>query len=348
MAVKLQWYLYLANYSQQKAINLFMNYTSAISLPAMKNGLSPIKPMRFIGVCVLLFILICSLPESIFAPLNHATAHLSGECLALFGKKAEVAGDLISLNGFRVQIITECTALYSIILFGAFIFSSPASPMSRLAGLAAGAAFLSGVNILRIAAVTAVGAGRPALFEIFHVYLGQVVMVIMVIAACLAWLHLIQPQKPPLKTIIFFIRFSLFSTLLFLVWFVFNVAYVKFADDHVVRWLFSLNNVQLEIPYGHMIYYQTFNIVTFIGLVMAGGSRLLRDKIRIVAAGLAIIVAMHVLFRVCNVLTTAFGMESAAKISGVIYIIGQYMIPVLLWLVIVRKDYGVKTGKRSS
>lgn len=66
------------------------------------------------------------------------------------------------------------------------------------------------------------------------------------------------------------------------------------------------------------------------------------------AAGLAIIVAMHVLFRVCNVLTTALGMESAAKISGVIYIIGQYMIPVLLWLVIVRKDYKVKTWKRSS
>ena len=324
-----------------------MNNASAKSPPAMKNGTSLINPVRFIGVCVLSFILIGSLPESFFAPLNHATTSLAGSCIGFFGGHALVSEDMISMDGFRVRIITECTSLYSVVLFSAFLLSVPASLKARLAGMAAGAAILSCFNILRIAAVTAVGASRPALFEIFHVYLGQVVMIIMVIAACLAWLHLIQPRKPKFKAVTFLIRFVVCSTLLFLVWFVFNVAYVKFTDDHVVRRLFSMNNVQLEIPYGHMIYYQTFNIVTFVGLVLAGGTRVLREKIRIVAAGVAIIVAMHILFRVSNVLMTAYGMESAARISDSIYIIGQYMIPVLLWLVIIRKDYLAKTEKIS-
>lgn len=325
-----------------------MNNSSAMSPPAINNGMSPINPVRFIGVCVLSFILIGFLPESFFAPLNHATTSLAGNCIALFGGHAVVSEDMISLNGFRVRIITECTSLYSVVLFGAFLLSVPASLKARLAGVAAGAAFLSSVNILRIAAITAVGAGMPALFEIFHVYLGQVVMVIMVIASCMAGFHLTQPQRPQFNSFNFLIRFVVCSTLLFLAWFVFNVAYVRFTDNHVVRWLFSLKNVQLEIPYEHMIYYQTFNLVTFIGLVMAGGTRVLRRKIRIVAAGLAIIVAMHILYRVCNVLMTGFGMESAARISGSIYIIGQYLIPVLLWLVIVVKDYRLRTEKNSS
>jgi hypothetical protein len=169
----------------------------------------------------------------------------------------------------------------------------------------------------------------------------------MIIAACFAWFHLIQRQRQPLKNVTFLIRFGVCSTFLFLVWFVFNVAYVKLTDDHVVRWLFSLINYRLEIPYGHMVYYQTFNLVIFIGLVMASGVRVLRRNIRIVAGGLAIIVGMHILVRACNVLATAFGMEGAVRISGTIYSIGQYMVPILLWLIIIRNDRRVKSGQAS-
>jgi exosortase H (IPTLxxWG-CTERM-specific) len=325
-----------------------MNNLSVMSLSDANNIKLPINPIRFIGVCLLSFLMTVWLPDSVFAPLNDATAYLAGICLTLFGEHPETAGGMISLNGFRVEIITECTSLYSVFLFTAFLLSVPSSLKARMAGVAVGAAFLSIVNILRITAVTAVGASRPVLFEIFHVYLGQVVMVIMVIASCLAWLHFIQPLRPKSNTVTFLIRFVVCSTLLFLVWFVFNMAYVKFADDYVVRWLFSLRNVKLYIPYEHMIYYQTFNVVTFVGLVMAGGSRVLRRKILLVLSGIAIIIGMHVIFRICNVLTTAFDMDSAGKISGSFYIFGQYIVPVLLWLVIVLKDYSVKTGSKSS
>jgi exosortase H (IPTLxxWG-CTERM-specific) len=287
-------------------------------------------------------VLSSSLPDSAFAPLNRATASMSGEFLALFGKNAVVSGDVITLNNFRVHIVTECTALYPVILFSAFLMAVPASLKARLAGLAAGVPFLGSVNMLRIAAVTVVGANMPALFEICHVYLGQVVMVCMVIAACLAWFDMVRPQGPRLQSLFFIIRFGVCCTLLFLVWFVFNVAYVKLTDDTVVRWFFSLKNVKLEIPYQHMIYYQTFNLVAFMGLVMAGGTRLLRQKLPVVAAGLAVIVGMHILFRIGNVLMTVYAMESARRISDVIYIIGQYMIPVLLWIMLFREKMPLK------
>jgi exosortase H (IPTLxxWG-CTERM-specific) len=294
---------------------------------------------------MLCFVLVNWLPDSIFAPLNCATAFLSGECLALFGKKAVVSGDSILMDGFRVLIVPECTAFYSLVLYCAFLLSVPASVKARMGGMLAGAAFLCSVNILRIAAVTAVGAGRPALFEIFHVYLGQVVMVIMIIAACLAWLHQIHPQRPHFKAITLLIRVGIYSSLLFLVWFVFNVHYVRLTDDHVIRWFFSLNNVKLEIPYEHLIYYQTFNIVTILGLIMAAGAGLLQRKVRVVAAGFVTIVVLHILFRLGNVLMTAYGMDSARKISDLIYIIGQYIIPLLFWLLILQEKKQLKENQ---
>lgn len=314
-----------------------MDNAAAKSLPAINSGFLTISSLRFLIICTLAFVLANWLPDSVFAPLNRATAFFTGECLSRFGKSAVVSGDTISLNNFRVRIVTECTSLYSIILFCAFLLAVPASLKARLAGLAAGVLFLGVVNTLRIAVVTVVGARRPALFEICHVYLGQVVMAGMVIAACLAWLFMIQPRSPRLQSLAFLIRFGVCCTILFLVWFVFNVAYVKLIDDHVLRRLFSLKNIQLEIPYQHMIYYQTFNIVAFIGLVMAGGAGLLRRKFRLAATGLALIVGLHILFRFGNVLMTAYGMESARRISDVIYILGQYMIPVLFWIMLFRE-----------
>lgn len=302
-------------------------------------------PVRFALVCSILLAVVALVPDCCFDPLNHATACLAGMCLALFGGHANVSGDLISLDGFQVRIITECTALYSILVFGSFLISVSASFKARLVGLAFGAAFLSCVNLLRIAAVVGVGASRPVLFEIFHVYLGQVVMVVMVIAACLAWLQNLNPQRLRLGTFNFLVRFGACSSLIFLVWFVLNVDYVRLIDLHVIRQLFSWWMFSLEIPYQHMIYYQTFNVVAFIGLVMAGGGKALRGKVRTVALGLAGIVGMHILFRVCNVLTTGFGMGQVGAISQAVYLTSQFMIPVLLWMVTLGQERTGATEK---
>ena len=165
-------------------------------------------PLRFLGIGLKDVLVTSSLPKTAFSPLNLATASLTGSCLNLFGRDAMVNGTVISLNGFQVRIITECTALYCIVLFSAFLLAISASFRARLTGLVIGAAFLGSANILRIVTVTAVGARNPRLFAVLHVYLGQVMMVVLVCAACLAWLRwttAVQGCNPPLGFLVRFV-----------------------------------------------------------------------------------------------------------------------------------------------
>ncbi|MGD0586317.1 MAG: hypothetical protein ABSA86_11180 [Oryzomonas sp.] len=90
-----------------------MDNSAATSLPAIDNGFLSLRPVRFLGFCGLFFVLAHWLPDFFFAPLNRATAYLSGECLAFLGKRAEVAGDIVSLNGFRVWITAWCFSALS-------------------------------------------------------------------------------------------------------------------------------------------------------------------------------------------------------------------------------------------
>ncbi len=305
----------------------------------MNNGMSPINPVRFIGVCVLSFVLIVWLPESFFAPLNQATAHLAGSCLALFGEHPETGGDLISLHGFRVWIVTECTALYSIILFGAFIFSAPASLKSRLVGLLAGIPFLVTVNTLRIALITMIGAKYPALFEAAHVYLAQVVMIILVIASSFLWLRM-ATRSEEMNTPFLLRAFSL-SSIIFLPWLILNETYVK-ALDYVTAGIFALAGYRLMIPYGNLVYFQTFNTVLFLALIFAERRLSPRRKAAWAAAGVTILAAGHLLFRVGNVFLTAFSWQPALRMTISLSVIGEYLLPLLLWLAATR---AVKTTK---
>ncbi len=278
----------------------------------------------------MLFILIGSLPETIFAPLNHATAYLASLCLDLFGEHPETAGNLISLNGFQVWIITECTALYSIILFGAFIFSSPASLKARLVGLMTGVPFLVSVNTLRIALITIIGAKYPALFEAAHVYLAQVVMMILVVASSLIWLRLAARSEEMYTS--FLLRAFATASIVFLPWLIFNEVYVK-ALDRLTSGIFALAGYRLVIPYGQLVYFQTFNTVLFLALIFAEQKLSLRRKAAWALAGVTILAAGHLLFRVGNVLLTAFAWQPALRITMSLSVIGEYLLPLILWIV---------------
>lgn len=306
-----------------------MNNFSTMSQPAMENGMLPIKLHHFIGVSVLSFILIGFLPESVFLPLNHATAHLAGLCLTLFGEHPVTVGEFVSLNGFQVLIITECTALYSIILFSSLIFSVPASLKSRLAGLLAGVPFLVAVNSLRIALVTMIGAKYPALFEAAHVYLAQVVMIILVIAASFLWLRL-ATRSEEINTP-FLLRVLAMASIIFLPWLVVNRVYVETLDRLMVG-TFALADYRLIIPYGHLLYFQTFNTVLFLAMIFAERRLSPRRKAAWAAAGMILLAAGHLLFRIGNVLLTAFSWQPAFQLTTLLTICGEYLLPILLWL----------------
>lgn len=367
----------------------------------------------FVTCSLSLFAFSIWLPESAFEWLNENTAHMSACCLSAFGMHPVLHGRALSQDGFAVSVITECSTLYMGILFFSFVAAYPSALRQKLTGLPLGIAVLHAANILRIAAVFAIGVKSPGLFELVHVYFGQVLMVLFVLAVCLAWLSMGSEPAPRSGDLFaFVIRFIAFSSIPFLLWLALNKEYVKLAD-HVVSGLFSLFGYRLAMKHQHAVYYQTFNVVTFTGLVLATriqhlipscaqrgknpirkspaptrlrGDRLcppltkgrerneksvsppcpppclkpagtslekggfdsrflsictpfgMRRKLQILAVGHAAILGLHILFRVCNVLIAVFHYELAERIGAGITICGQYILPVALWLLMVREQ----------
>ncbi|MGO9017120.1 MAG: exosortase H [Syntrophobacteraceae bacterium] len=293
--------------------------------------------LKFLACSIMLYALAIWLPESAFDPLNENTARMAAYCLNLVGMHPVLAGRDLSQNGFPVSVITECSTLYMGILFFSFVVSYPTTLRRKFIGFPLGVAVLQAGNILRIAAVFAIGVQNRGSFELVHVYVGQVLMVLFVLAVCLAWLRAwAEPFTREHDLFSFLIGFLAFSSIPFLLWLPLNKEYVKLTDLAVTG-LFSLFDYRLLIPYQHAIYYQTFNVVTFTGLVLATRRQPAKWKFQLLAAGLAAIFIMHILFRVCNVLVTAFHNEPAERLAAGISISGQYLLPVGLWLLMVRK-----------
>ncbi|MCM2357007.1 MAG: exosortase H [Geobacteraceae bacterium] len=299
--------------------------------------------LRFLLLCTLLVAAASWAPEHLFAPLNQSTAAAAGSFLGLLGMSPGVAGDLLTLDGFRVRIVTECTPLYMALLYSSFVLASPAPPGRKALGLLCGLPLLNAVNIVRLAAVVAVGAARPALFEAVHVYLGQVLSVLAVVIACLVW-HRSASGRTGNGSFAFMARAAVISGLLFLPWLLLNRRYVA-AGDYPIRFLFRLAGCPIDLAAGLALYYQTFNVVTFLALILATGTITARRKLLGVAGGLPLLWFGHQAFRTGNVLLSAFQVEGALRLSAAVHLFSSYFLPFLLWLAAVR--HGEREGKLS-
>ncbi len=221
------------------------------------------------------------------------------------------------------------------ILFLSFTAACPATRSARIAGLALGIPFLHAANILRIAAVFELGIRFPAAFEAVHAFAGQVVSALLVVAACLVWRRTTTVSSGLPFPSLFLLRFLAFSAIAFLIWLPLNKGFVA-ASDHIVGALFSLYGYALLIPYHQGIYFHTFSVVTLVGMVLAEPTARLRHRLRILLPGCAALFALQILFRVCNVLVTAFHNETAAAVSLGAVLAAQHLIPLLAWLALRR------------
>lgn len=293
-------------------------------------SLSMQQSARFGIVCILLFSLLSVTPDHLLEPIIRATAAAAAYCLGFLGRRPEVAGSVLTLGRFRVEIIGECTPLYPMALFSSFLLSVPASLQARLAGFTFSAALFSCINILRIAAVTIVGATHPALFEFIHVYLGQVVMVLLVIGTSFAWQR--WAAGLPGRNHPFLFRAVVAASVIFPVFFLADRYYVLVLDRLVAE-IFLLAGYRLTFSYQHLVYFQTFNLVLFLAMMLA--ERRLPSLRHIVwtTAGMAAMVAGHLLFRIGNVMLCGFAWEPALPLTGFLSIVGEYLLPVLCWLV---------------
>ncbi len=286
--------------------------------------------LRFALFCTLFLLTVLWL-EPHLAPLCRLTAAQVGTLLGLAELTPLVQGDLITIPGFTVRIVTECTPLYACLLYGAFVLAQPASWGRTLAGLLLGVIIISATNLLRISLITAIGPLVSSLvFDILHVYLGQVAMLVLVLAAALGWMRwsVGGPSSLP-----FLLWVGFISTILFVPWVLINRSYVALID-YLVASFFSLlyPGHQLLTPRPFVIYNHTFAVPLFLALVIAKGSDWTWRRLAAVAGGVGLIAGCHTLFRISHVVWTALDVPEIMLFHQGIYLLGQFMLPFLLWL----------------
>ena len=123
--------------------------------------------------------------------LKNLTASILGALFSLGGATVAIHEATVSINGFGLEIIDECTAVFSSIVYSACILAYPTTLKNKGIGIALGVPSLYAINILRLSILALVGIYHPNMFEFVHVYLWQASFIIFVVVIFLLWLRLV-------------------------------------------------------------------------------------------------------------------------------------------------------------
>jgi len=148
----------------------------------------------FLALCLFFYLIYYALLVSgsgLMVRLRELTARVLAAIFSAAGAEVVVNGVLVTINGFGLEIIDECTAVYSSIVYGACILAYPTTLRKKGVGIAFGIPALYAINILRLVILAQVGLTRPALFEFVHVYLWQASFIIFVVVIFLLWLRVV-------------------------------------------------------------------------------------------------------------------------------------------------------------
>ncbi|MDY6905449.1 MAG: exosortase H [Thermodesulfobacteriota bacterium] len=321
--------------------------------PASLTFITRNQTFRFGGVFLLLagvlFFLLNWLPSGNIDPLNVYTARMTAMLVKLMGIDVVVREAFVSAGSFSIKVIPECTAIFVVILYFAFVMAYPASIRQKAMGLLFGIPVLVVVNMVRLVGIFLIGMHYRALFEYAHVYIGQIFMILLVLSISLIWLRWVVHVSTEDAPFGFIARFIAFSSIPFIFWLYIDEVYV-FANLWPVRWVFGLFNVPLTIPETLGLYpytFNTFHLIAYTALILATTSLDWRKKTKSLAMGLAILMAMHLLFRFHEALYYTSQKPYTMPPFVALIIINQWILPFLLWIAIVRKEI-FKNGKKAT
>jgi len=122
------------------------------------------------------------------------TASLVALFLNLLGLNAEASKTFVLLNGTSIDIIGECTGIFSIIVYCSVIFAYPTGIKEKAIGMI-GIPILYGVTLIRLISTALVGAFIPSMLDFFHTYLWQVFLIVFVVLLFLIWRDTVVEAK---------------------------------------------------------------------------------------------------------------------------------------------------------
>jgi len=144
-----------------KAVSLFLILCFALNFAYFKIAGEQIMPRSFTASLVALF-------------------------LNLFGLNAEASKTFVLLNGSSIDVIGECTGIFSIIVYCSVIFAYPTGLKEKAIGMI-GIPILYGVTLIRLISTALVVAFIPSMLDFFHTYLWQVFLIVFVVLLFLIW-----------------------------------------------------------------------------------------------------------------------------------------------------------------
>jgi archaeosortase B (VPXXXP-CTERM-specific) len=148
----------------------------------------------FLGLCLVFYLVYYHLTVSDSLVMTHVrenTALLLGGIFSLGGAEVVVRGAFVMVDGFGLEIIDECTAVFSSIVFCSSVGAYPTTLKKKALGILLGVPVLYAINLFRLIILTLVGISAPNFFEFVHVYLWQASFIIFVVMIFLLWLRFV-------------------------------------------------------------------------------------------------------------------------------------------------------------
>lgn len=130
------------------------------------------------------------------------TAIASGAALGarLLGDEASASGAFITVHDYQAIFINhECTGIFVLVIYAAFLLAYPASWLQRLVGIAVGVTVLEVVNVARLSILTMIAARWPQLFDYFHEYIWQGIFVAMLALLVASWIDTVNRKAGLLR-----------------------------------------------------------------------------------------------------------------------------------------------------
>jgi archaeosortase B (VPXXXP-CTERM-specific) len=116
------------------------------------------------------------------------TSYVIAALIQLSGLHVIRDSNTIYLTNTSWIVTTECTAIFIMLTFAAFIVVYPAAVKSKGIALLAGIPFIFVANILRLYCMAWIDYLKPQYSEFFHDYMWQVVFIIMVVFLWMIWI----------------------------------------------------------------------------------------------------------------------------------------------------------------
>lgn len=149
--------------------------------------------MFFLSLCIAFYLVYYFLTiQGSLSLLKNITAFILGAIFSFVGAHVVVNGAALSINGFGLEIIDECTAVFASIVYCSSVLAYPTTLRNKGLGVLLGVPSLYAINILRLSVLALIGIFQPNLFEFVHVYLWQASFIIFVVVLFLLWLKLVE------------------------------------------------------------------------------------------------------------------------------------------------------------